>query len=230
MRGIHRLMILVVLSSAAAVATSSDAFAKPKPKPEAAAGAMVDPFADIPEIKPSTVAEFDTMFTDAAGIQGELKTSWTTFKGARDNLNTVLGVATDAPLATALADLQGKAAGKLKIAMKGTKPTLEPSEAVPENVQAGIDSVNKIADAGEATLAATLTIKDKAVSLFEGVKGFPMQIPTMLGKLTPDQAKVAPKIVGDNIKAIKAIPKQVEAIGKLIEATFNDVKTVFAAK
>ena len=142
-------------------------------------------------------------------------------------MNTVLGVATDAPVATALKDLQTKAAGKIKVAMNGAKPKLAASDAVPENVQKGIDATNGLVDAGESASKDALSLKDKAVALGTSAAGFPMKLPGMLGSLTGDQVKTAPKIVGDNVKGIKLIPTNIQVIADEVAGIFNDIKSTF---
>jgi hypothetical protein len=54
-----------------------------------------------------------------------------------------------------------------------------------------------------------------------------MKVPTMLGSLSADQVKTTSKIVGDNVKSIKAMPGQIESISSQVTSIFNDIKTAF---
>lgn len=227
MRIVRNLLLGLALGAVTVTITTPAAEAGKKAAPAPAPAA--DPFAGVPDIKPCSIAEFDAVYNEAGGIQVDLKGAWKQVVDARGNVNTVLGVAADAPVKTALEDLKGKAAGKVKVALEGGKPRLQPSEAVPENVQQGLDAVNALVDAGQATASRAVGIKDKVMALGSQAAGFPMKVPGMLGNLTPDQAKTAPKIVGDNTKAIKEMPKQIDAISAQVEGIFTDIKGVFGA-
>lgn len=193
----------------------------------AMAGKAPATFQADPKIMVCGIAEFDSVFNDAAKIQQNVADIYKTITTARANLNTALGVATDAPVATALKDLQGKAAGKLKVAMEGTMPKLKASDAVPDNVQKGLDATNGLVDAGEKAVSDSKALVPQAQALGTSAAGFPMKLPGMLGSLTGDQVKTAPKIVGDNGKAIKLIPTNIQVIADEVAGIFNDIKTVF---
>ncbi len=225
MRSIRLLLACAVLGTTALVlATPATAAKKEEPS------GPVDPFKGVPDIKRSTISEFDSVFDEAGGIQNKLKEAWTTLKTAEKELKTVLGVAEDQPIKTALQDLQQKAAGKVKVALDGRKPKLKAQDGIPENVQPGIDATNKLVDAGENAAQTALALKDKTVALGQQSAAFPGKIPSMLGSLTGDQVKTAPKIVGDNAKAIKAMPSQIEAIAGVVEQMFTDIKGLFPAE
>lgn len=222
-----RFLLAIALVSTGVMAFSDDAFAK-KDKGTETAGTVTNPFEGIPDIKDSGITDFDPTFTEAAGIQTSLKTTYTNLDGARKDLNTALGVATDAPFKTALEDLKTKAAGKLTIAMEGTTPKLKASDAVPENVQKGLDAVNGLVDKGQAAVTEVVGLVDKVKSLGTTAAAFPAKIPGMLGTLTPELAKTAPAIVKDNVKAIKAMPGQIDAIKGIVTGLLEDIKSVFA--
>jgi hypothetical protein len=215
-------MVGLVLGSAAfAMVSPAEA------KKTSSSSTETDPFEGVADIIACGIAEFDSVFTEAGRLQKEMKTSYQNVKDAKTNVNTVLGVATDAPVATALADLQAKAAGKLKVVMNGTTPKLEAKDAIPDNVQKGLDAVNNLVDIGKKTADSVLAMKDKVVALGQQAAGFPMKVPTMLGSLSADQVKTTSKIVGDNVKSIKAMPGQIESISSQVTSIFNDIKTAF---
>ena len=193
----------------------------------ALAGKAAAVFTPDPVIVDSGIGEMDTTFRDAAKIQANVASIYKTITDARANLNTALGVATDAPIGTALADLQGKAAGKLKVAMDGTKPKLKASDAVPENVQKGMDATNGLVDAGAKAVADSAALVPQAKALGTTAAAFPMKVPTLLGTLTGEQVKTAPKIVGDNVKAIKLIPTNIQVIADEVTAMFEEIKKAF---
>ncbi|MFN7146090.1 MAG: hypothetical protein ACK4YP_20125, partial [Myxococcota bacterium] len=106
----------------------------------------------LPKIEATGIAEFDDVFLKAKAIHDTLDAEDTKLKEARKQVSVALGVAEDQPFKTALDDLKVKANGKIKVALKGKMPRLVPTEAVPENVQVGIDAVNKLLDVGEGTI------------------------------------------------------------------------------
>lgn len=196
----------------------------------AEAGKKAAEYAAEPKILDCGIAEFDTVFKEAATIQTTVDSIYTQLTTARTNANTALGAATDAPFSTALADLQTKAGGKLSVAMEGTMPKIKTADAVPANVQTGIDSVNGLVDAGKKSSDDAISLKDKVTTLGKSAAAFPMKVPTMLGSLTADQVKTAPKIVGDNAKAIKNLATNIEVISTTVTGIFTDITNAFKAK
>lgn len=193
----------------------------------AQAGKKAAVYATEPKILDCGIKEFDTVFKDAAKIQTTMDGIYKTLTDGRANVNTSLGVATDSPLSTALADLQTKAAGKLTVAMDGTVPKLKASDALPANAQTGLDAVNGLVDAGKKASSDALGLKDQVTTLGKTASGFPMKVPTMLGSLTADQVKTAPKIVGDNAKAIKNLATNIDAITGEVTGIFDDITKTF---
>lgn len=177
-------------------------------------------------IEMTGVAQFDEVFAKAKAIHDSLTTQETDLKTARTNVNSALGVATDAPLATALADLKTKAAGKIKVGMNGTMPKLEAGEAVPENVQKGIDSVNGLITVSGKTAETVAGLVPQAEALVVACKDFPAQVPSLV--TDPMAALKATKIVANDIKAVGQTPGRLKALGDAAVAIFNDVKAAFA--
>ncbi|MFZ5481283.1 MAG: hypothetical protein ACOZNI_31275 [Myxococcota bacterium] len=192
--------------------------------PDALAGKKDAP-AELPKIEATGIAEFDSVFMKAKAIHDSLDTEDKNLKEARAAIATALGVAEDAPLATALEDLKKKANGKIKVALKGATPRLEPSEAVPENVQKGIEAVNKLLDASEHAVATGKELVPQAKELATAVAGFPAKVPGLVSD--PMEVPKKSKIVGQDVKATQATPDRIDRLVKTCEGTFNDVKAAF---
>jgi len=171
------------------------------------------------------IAEFDDVFGRARDMQGTLKTSNENLAGARANVNTTLGVATDAPLATALTDLKTKANGKIKLVMEGKRPKLEATEAVPENVQQGIDSVNKLSETSIASSETADQLKPQSESLVEATKDFPPKVPTLVKN--PLEVGKKTKQVKGNIKAVGELPGQVDGLRVEASGITTDIAGAF---
>ncbi len=173
-----------------------------------------------PAIKNSGIPEMDAVFTKASALQASVATQTTEVCGARTHLNEALGIAKDAPVGTAFNDLKAKAMGKVKIATGGAMPKLEASEAMPENVQAAIDAANAMIEVSGRAAKETAGMLPEAKALGATAAGFPMKVPTM--KVDGVDIPTALKVVGDNVKAIKQLPNQIEGLG-------NEMKMVVTA-
>lgn len=180
----------------------------------------------LPKIEKSGIAEFDTVFMKARAIHDTLDAEDKTLTGARTNVNSVLGVATDAPLATAFADLKTKANGKLKIALKGTVPRLEASDALPDNAQKGLDAANSLVDAAVHAIASGKELEPEAKALAAAVVEFPASLLTM--GLDPMKLLASKKVVGANVKATGATADRIVKLINTCELVFTDLKAAFA--
>lgn len=180
----------------------------------------------IPLITMTGVSAMDGVFGEGRDIQVKLDGENKHLKEGRGNLNTALGVATDAPVATALAGLKASANGKLKIVLAGRVPHLQPSDAVPENVQKGVDAVNHLTDDADKAATTAVGLKGDAVRVFEACKDFPGKLPSLVSN--PMELPKATKITADNVKAISDFPKYIDRIAADVDGIFKDVGTVFA--
>jgi hypothetical protein len=216
MRLSRAFLALPLFTLLAAVPATADA------APKAAKAAKETPLLTI---EATGIAEFDDVFMKAKAIHDTLDAQDKNLTEARNALVTALGVATDAPLATAFADLKTKANGKLKLAMKGKTPRLEASDAIPDNVQAGIDAVNKLLDASESAIAAGVGLVPQSKELVAACSAFPAKLTSM--GLEPMKLMDASKKVTNNVKATGATPERVDKLVKTSEGIFTDVTGAF---
>ncbi|MDP2312594.1 MAG: hypothetical protein Q8P41_06780 [Pseudomonadota bacterium] len=217
MRSLRLLLVLPLLTMLGGVPTADAA-----PKASKGASAKETP---LPKIEATGIAEFDSVFMKAKTIHDTLDVEDTNLKEARKQVALALGVAEDAPLKTAFDDLKTKANGKLKVALKGKMPRLEATDAVPENVQAGIDAVNKLLDVSEHMIDAGVELVPQAKELATACAGFPAKLTTM--GLDPMKLMESSKKVGNNVKATGATPDRVDRLVKTSEGVFTDVKGSF---
>lgn len=204
----------------ATVAMTDDAFAKKK---DDSAATATTP--DLPVIEMTNIAEFDSVFSKAKTIQDSLTSAKTELSTARSNLNTALGAATDAPLKTALADLNTKAGGALSVAMEGARPKLTAKDAVPANVQTGIDAANGLFSAGEKTVTTAKAMVPQVQELVAACAAFPGQVPSLVKD--PMAAAKSLKVVNNNLKAIKGTPGYIDALVAEVDGIWTDVKATF---
>ena len=174
----------------------------------------------------TNIAEFNPTWSDAKAIQDKVTSFETDLDKVRTDLNTAAGIATDAPIQTALDDLKEKAAGKLTVALDGGKPTVTASEALPENVQAVLDAVNSGVDTVMGIVENGKTLPDDVKALIDTAKGFPAQLkPDLLssnGLKAKDLGKET-KVVKANTQATIQTQDRVKGV---LEAAKNFVEAV----
>lgn len=217
MRLSHVLVSLPLLTLLAGVPTADAG-----PKNTKGAAAKQD---TLPKIEATGIAEFDDVFMKAKAIHDTLDAEDKKLAEARKQVSVALGVAEDQPFKTALDDLKTKANGKIKVALKGKMPRLVPTEAVPENVQVGIDAVNNLLDAGEGMIDKGAELVPQSKALAEACAGFPEKLTTM--GLDPMKLIESTKKVTNNVKATGATPDRVDRLVKTSEGLFGDVKGTF---
>ncbi|MDP2309515.1 MAG: hypothetical protein Q8P18_26065 [Pseudomonadota bacterium] len=217
MRIFRLLLVLPLLGLLGGVPTADAA-------PKATKGAAAKE-APLPKIEATGISEFDSVFMKAKTIHETLDVQDKQFVDARAQVAIALGVAADAPLKTAFDDLKAKANGKLKVALKGKMPRLEATDAVPENVQTGIDAVNKLLDAGESMIDTGVQLVPEAQALAEACADFPSRLTTM--GLDPMKLIESTKKVANNVKATGATPARVDRLVKTSEGVFLDAKAAF---
>jgi predicted HAD superfamily Cof-like phosphohydrolase len=181
--------------------------------------------APLPKIEATGIAEFDAVFMKAKTIHDTLDAEDKQLVEARKQVSIALGVAEDQPLKTAFDELKKRANGKLKVALKGKMPRLEATDAIPENVQTGIDAVNKLLDAGEHAIDTGTQLVPEAKALADACVAFPGQLAGM--GLDPMKLMESSKKVGNNVKATGATPDRVDRLVKTSEGVFTDVKSTF---
>jgi hypothetical protein len=181
----------------------------------------------LPEIVMTGIGEFDGVFGKAKGIQDKLTSETASLKTARENVNTALEVATDSPLETALADLMKKADKKIGVAMDGRMPKLSASDAVPDNVQKGIDAVNGLVKAADSGITTAAGLKTDAVALAEEAKGFPGKLPSLVKN--PMEVMSKGKVLGDDVKATAALADRVQLLIDEAGKILTDIQSAFGA-
>lgn len=181
----------------------------------------------LPQIVMTGISEFDGVFGKAKGIQDKLTAETTSLKTARTNVNNALEVATDAPLETALAELMKKAEKKVGVAMEGRMPKLKAADAVPDNVQKGIDAVNGLVSAADSSITTVTGLKTDAVALAEECKAFPGKLPSLVKN--PMEVMSKSKVLGDDVKATGALGDRLQLLIDEAGKILTDVQSAFGA-
>jgi hypothetical protein len=124
-------------------------------------------------IQKTGIEAFDSVFSQVADIHGQLDVADQTLKDGKKALTGALGLGRGFSFADAMSELKNRAEGKVKLAMKGTTPTLELTDAVPSDVQNAVTAVNKAITDYQASVVALAALPEESKALTEQVKDFP---------------------------------------------------------
>lgn len=173
----------------------------------------------------------DAVFADVGRIDSRLNSARKLLKGARGDLNTALGLKSKTTLPKALAELNKRANGKIKVVKKGKTPTLAASDAVPTDVKRGIDAVNGFTGDITQSLADLADASKTAVALTRKAKDLPSAVRKDLAKGSViDKAIAGPKMlkaVNHNMSITKALPKKTDRVVGRLNNIQSSVVTEF---
>jgi len=177
------------------------------------------------QIEMTGIESFDSLFRQAKDIDSRLDSARSTIRDGKNQLNSALGLADGTPFKDAIADLQSKAQGKLKLAMNGSTPQLTVSDAVPANVQAAVDSLNGTLNSYKSAIDDVAGIKGDVQNLLSASKALPSQLQSDFKNLNVGLTELPGKLrtVNDNLKLIGNMPNRVT---KLSTALANNVTVV----
>ncbi len=186
-----------------------------------------------PEIKLVNISQFDGVLGDAKSIHDSLATIETTLQTANKSLATTLKLPETTSVEDSLAELKKRANNKISVGLeKGRVPKLKPTDAVPSDVQEGIDAVNKMMDDMAASLEAVEAMPPKVAELIGAAKSFPGQINADLLKqnnLAPTDLPKVTKTLGSDVKAIEATPERIKGVTDQTMGMFSKVQSAFAS-
>lgn len=194
-------------------------------------GVMAKDKEGYPEIKLVKIQQFDPTLSDAKSIHDSLFVMETKLKDANKGLAKTLNLPETTSVDECLTELKKRANGKVRVAMKGRVPKLEPSDAIPSDVQAGIDAVNGMMDDLEAGLTQVEAMPPKVNELIGSAKSFPGQLNADLIKqnnLAPTELPKIAKTLGADVKAIEATPERIKGVTDQTMNLFSKVQSTFA--
>jgi len=181
--------------------------------------------AEAPTIEMTGLKSFDKVFTEFQDIDTKIGNAEKAMKVAKRKLNEALELEKGTPLKDGIADLKTKADGKVKVAMKGKQPTLEASDAVPENVSNAIEAVNDMTEQLTVSIEELASVPEDLKRLSEASADFPSSLKDELSK-SGAKLTEAPKILKTlkgNVAATTQLP---ERSGKVATRAGNMVKMV----
>ena len=179
------------------------------------------------------IASFDEVFSEAKSVDDALTNARKQRHQARKNVNSVMGLDKKTAFGDALNELNQRANGKVKVAMKGNTPSLSVSDAVPTNVQEAIDAVNsaislysslakELQDVPPRCKAAVKKAKKLEVSeLKDELGGFTLNISELRERIdTVKQFKT-------NLEVTAGLPKKAQNLISNLAGDVQAVSSVF---
>jgi len=165
---------------------------------------------DMLAIETTNVASIDSVFSPISSIHTKLSDTQTQLGTIEENIRTALGVATDAPLETALADFKAQAGDALSLTMDGTMPKLTVADAAPQNIKDGVTAL-QTAFTDLNTIVTTLpTLADDAMAVVTAAQGLDPK--ALAGEIKSSGQKLGKtlKLVNSNRKATQQTPDHIQ--------------------
>jgi hypothetical protein len=182
------------------------------------------------EIAATGIKPFDEVFMQAKDIQSNLTSSKAKLQTANDNVNSSLGLAKGTPFKDALADLNKKADGKVKVLITGKTPTLTAEDGLPDNVKASVDTTNKAISEISSVVESLAQVPAQSQALADQTAAFPGQVNAKLitdsGLKVTDVPKVT-KTVKSNVTIVSQTPAQAKAVSDQAVSMLDSVASTF---
>ena len=118
----------------------------------------------------------------------------------RAAINTALGLKEGTPLKEAIAELEAKAKGHLKVVSKGGKLALEADDAVPTDVKTAVEAINTAMDSYAASIKSLSALPKEIVAVQKKTKGLSKKLKVEL--TDPKNLVKVPEVLG-NLKGFK---------------------------
>jgi len=182
-----------------------------------------------PEITATGIKEFDDVFMQAKDIQTNLTTSQGKLQTANDDVNSSLGLTKGTPFKDAMADLNKKADGKIKVAMTGKTPTLTAADGCPDNVKASIDATNKAVGQISAVVDNMGELEKQSEELVKQSEQFVEKAPAAISNsgISITSAPKVTKTIKTNVGIVEKTPGQVKALGDEATSMLDAVASTF---
>jgi hypothetical protein len=182
-----------------------------------------------PEITATGIKEFDDVFMQAKDIQTNLTTSKGKLQTANDDVNSALGLTKGTPFKDAMADLNKKADGKVKVAMTGKTPTLTAADGCPDNVKASVDATNKAVGQISSVGDDMVTLEKQSEELVKQSAQFVEKAPEAISNsgISVTQVPKVTKIIKTNVGIVQQTPGQAKALGAEATGMLDAVASTF---
>lgn len=218
----------LILGLVGTLGLADDAFAG---KAKGDTAAQTDPYA-VPEMKSTQIPELDAFFEKAKAPIVSVIDTRKQVDTVQANFVVAMGLPQGTPFKDAVAELQKKGEGKLEVAMdKGSMPRLKAKDAVPSDVQTGIDAFNSTMDALDQAFTNVTGLKGELQTIATEAAALPAKVPDMAKSAGLSAAQI-PKSAGATKANVSTINNSKDEVGKLetsLSTLGADVKATFGA-
>ena len=187
------------------------------------------------EVELTDIKSFDKVFRSAREIDRKVTSAEKEVDRSQKNLNKALGIKNDEPISKALAQLNRRADRKITVVMDGSVPKLKATDAVPKNVEDGIDAVNKMTRGFVGSIADLSGAADESKTLKKRAEAMPGNLKDEMKKdgagwldLILKLPKTA-KTLTHNTVIIASLPGRSTRVVKDMTGVVSAVKSEFSS-
>jgi uncharacterized membrane protein YgcG len=188
-------------------------------------------------IQVTGIKSFDKVFKEVGAIDNRLASAETELRLGRTNLNAALGLPKGTPFADALADLQNKAGGNLRLGLSnGAIPKLEAADAVPANVQNALDGFNGFTENITSSITDVKNLSKDISGLVDATTKMPQNLIAEFSKSSGGGVNIieklfilpgAVKATGHNIKIVTGLDDRVTGLSHRMTDLVDVVNSSF---
>ena len=213
------MMFMVVFLGFGMVSTTAEAKKKSKAKNK---------------IELTGVSSLDKIFKKARTANKKLKSAEKNIRSSKKALRSALKLGKKATYKDGLRELKAKAKGKLKVVMVGGVPTLKAKEAIPSDIQAGVDAVNRLTKTIPATIRDMKAVASASTKMVKHAKNLNRNLQkevmaksgsgliTMVIKI-PKIAKTST----NNLRVISRMPGRAKNVSEDLGTISNSLRKTF---
>ena len=177
-------------------------------------------------IRMTGVKSFDTVFRQARKANNKLKAAQSDLRESKVALRSALGLGKRSTYVQGLRELKRRADGKLRVWVDGGRVQLKATDAIPSDVQKGVDAVNQ--------LTRSNGVRKESTKMFKKAQRFPNNMQRELGQQGIDGLWDllfrAPKITRKtlhNVRVIGAMPQRAARTSADLVQVSTTVKDIF---
>lgn len=185
-----------------------------------------------PHVQLTGVKSLDKVFKPLKKLDKSITKAQKSRRNGSASINTALGLKKGTSLPAAMKHLQREAQGKVKVSLKGGKPQLKASDALPPDIKAGVEAVNTVISSYATSIQELAKAPKQAQKLVKQAQALPKQLQSELTS-NPTQAISIVRnlgVVKDNIKIAAELPKRATKVTKNLNKDLKIMVSAFGGK
>ena len=185
-------------------------------------------------IRMTGVKSFDTVFRQARKANNKLKAAQSDLRESKVALRSALGLGKRSTYVQGLRELKRRADGKLRVWVDGGRVQLKATDAIPSDVQKGVDAVNQLTRSIPSAVRNLNGVRKESTKMFKKAQRFPNNMQRELGQQGIDGLWDlpfrAPKITRKtlhNVRVIGAMPQRAARTSADLVQVSTTIKDIF---